>query len=81
MPYEHYVREKILKPLGIDVKKASFRLSDFKDREELVKHYAFNASYLKEWNQGLPQLNITKVFQLKQLIRKLLEFFLVESFA
>jgi CubicO group peptidase (beta-lactamase class C family) len=64
MPYEHYVREKILKPLGIGVKKASFRLSDFENREELVKHYAFNDSYLKEWNQALPQLNITKVIKL-----------------
>ena len=61
MPYEHYVREKILKPLGIDVKKAGFRLSDIEERESLVKHYAFNASYLEEWNQRLPQLNITKV--------------------
>ena len=64
MPYEHYVREKILKPLGIDVKKAGFRLSDIKDREELVKHYAFNTSYLEEWNRLMPQLNITKVTKL-----------------
>jgi CubicO group peptidase (beta-lactamase class C family) len=61
MPYEHYVREKILKPLGIDVKKTGFRLSDIEDKEELVKHYAFNVSYLEEWNKRLSQLNITKV--------------------
>ncbi|CAF4175181.1 unnamed protein product [Adineta steineri] len=36
------------------------RLSDIEDREELVKQYAFNTSYLKAWNQALPQLNITK---------------------
>lgn len=61
MPYEHYVREKILKPLGIDLNKAGFLLSNIEEREELVKHYAFNSSYLKEWNQALPQLNITQV--------------------
>jgi CubicO group peptidase (beta-lactamase class C family) len=73
MPYEHYVREKILKPLGIDLKKAGFCLSDIEDREELVKHYAFNTSYLEEWNQVLPQLNVTKVKQLEQLISKSFE--------
>ncbi|CAF1213250.1 unnamed protein product [Adineta steineri] len=60
MPYELYVKENILKPLDINVKKAGFRLSDIEDREELVKQYAFNTSYLKAWNQALPQLNITK---------------------
>jgi CubicO group peptidase (beta-lactamase class C family) len=65
MPYEHYVREKILKPLDIDVEKAGFRLSDIENREELVRHYAFNASYLEEWNERLPQLNVTKVKQTK----------------
>jgi CubicO group peptidase (beta-lactamase class C family) len=70
MPYEHYVREKILKPLGIELKKAGFRLSDIENREELVKHYAFNVSYLKDWNRLLPQLNVTEVNKLRQLIKK-----------
>ncbi|CAF1166839.1 unnamed protein product [Adineta steineri] len=60
MPYELYVKENILKPLDIDIKKAGFRLSDIDDREELVKHYAFNTLYFEAWNQALPQLNITK---------------------
>jgi CubicO group peptidase (beta-lactamase class C family) len=59
--YEQYIREKILKPLGIDVKKAAFRLSDIEDRENLVKHYTFNSSQPHDWNQMTPQLNITLV--------------------
>jgi len=58
--YEQYVRDKILKPLGIDVKKAGFRLSDIEDQTSLVKHYAFNSSQL-DWNKFTPQLNITQV--------------------
>ncbi|CAF3591669.1 unnamed protein product [Rotaria sp. Silwood1] len=62
MPYEHYVREKILKPLGIDVKKAGFRLADIENRQELVKHYVFNASYLDQWIQLATILNVTQVW-------------------
>ena len=61
MPYELYVREKILKPLGIDVKRAGYRLSDIENRDDLVKHYAFNASSLALWKQELPQINVSKV--------------------
>jgi CubicO group peptidase (beta-lactamase class C family) len=58
--YEQYVRDKILKPLGIDVTKAGFRLSDIEDHTNLVKHYAFNSSKF-DWNKFTPQLNVTQV--------------------
>ena len=61
MPYEYYVREKILRPLGIDVEKAAYRLSDIERRDELVKHYAFNASSFGLWQRELPQINISRV--------------------
>ncbi|CAF3147682.1 unnamed protein product [Rotaria sp. Silwood2] len=60
MPHEHYVREKILKLLGIDVKKAGFRLSDLDNRQQLAKHYVFNASYLDQWTLLAAILNVTK---------------------
>jgi len=59
--YEQYIKENILKPLGIDVKKAGFRLSDIEDQSNLVKHYSFNSSTLHDWNKFLPQLNVTQV--------------------
>ncbi|CAF4871495.1 unnamed protein product [Rotaria sp. Silwood1] len=58
MPFEEYVREKILKPLNIDTKKAGYRLSDIDNPDELVKHYAFNATLLDQWNGEWPQLNV-----------------------
>ncbi|UJR10029.1 hypothetical protein I4U23_014252 [Adineta vaga] len=59
MSYEQYVYEKILKPLNIDEKKASFRLKTFEDNQEtLVGHYVHNASYLQQFQQMGPQLNI-----------------------
>lgn len=61
IPYADYVREKILKPLGIDVKRAGFQLAEIENREDVVKHYAFNTSYLPLWRQELPQINITEV--------------------
>jgi CubicO group peptidase (beta-lactamase class C family) len=61
MSFDKYVKEKIMKPLNIDISKVGVRLSDFENREELVKHYvyALNASILNEWIQGMPQLNVT----------------------
>ena len=61
MPYTEYIREKILRPLGINVKNSGFRLSDIENREDLVKHYIFNSSYLPLWQEELPQLNISQV--------------------
>ena len=63
MPYEQYVKEYILKPLNIDIRKTGYRLTDFENREDLVKHYtyAFNESFLPVWNQLMPQLNITQI--------------------
>jgi CubicO group peptidase (beta-lactamase class C family) len=62
MPYEKYVQDKILKPLGIDEKKASYRLSNFQDnRKSLVGHYIYNASWLETYQQMAPTLNISLV--------------------
>ncbi|CAF3564774.1 unnamed protein product [Rotaria sp. Silwood1] len=63
MSFDEYVKEKIMKPLNVDISKVGVRLADFSNREELVKHYAysFNASNLNEWTQGLPQLNVTQL--------------------
>ncbi|CAF3957607.1 unnamed protein product [Rotaria sp. Silwood2] len=63
MPFDRYVKEKIMKPLSIDINKVGVRLADFSNREDLVKHYAyaFNASNLNEWTQGMPQLNVTQL--------------------
>ncbi|CAF0789515.1 unnamed protein product [Adineta ricciae] len=63
MPYSEYVKESILKPLGVDISKTGVRLSDFATTENFVKHYnyAFNASYLEGWKHFIPQLNITPI--------------------
>ncbi|CAF1299180.1 unnamed protein product [Rotaria sordida] len=43
--FEHYVQDKILKPLDIDEKKGGYRLSHFQDnKKNLVDHYIFNTS-------------------------------------
>lgn len=60
--FEKYVHENILKVLDIDEKKASYRLSDFQDESQnLVGHYVHNASWLKTFQEQMPQLNITRV--------------------
>lgn len=58
--YEKYIRDKILKPLKIDVRKAGFRLSDIDDQTNLVKHYTFNSSK-SDYNKFTPSLNLTEV--------------------
>jgi CubicO group peptidase (beta-lactamase class C family) len=62
MSFDKYVKERIIKPLNIDTSRVGVQLADFANREELVKHYAyaFNASHLNEWTQGMPQLNVTQ---------------------
>ncbi|CAF3046452.1 unnamed protein product [Rotaria sp. Silwood2] len=71
MPYDQYIKEFILKPLNIDIHKTGFRLSDFKNRKELVKHYvyAINESFLPLWSEEMPQFNITQI-----LVKALLSF-------
>jgi CubicO group peptidase (beta-lactamase class C family) len=60
--FEQYVQNKILKPLGIDEKKAGYRLSNFEDnKKSLVDHYIYNASWLETYQQRMPQLNISQV--------------------
>ncbi len=63
MPYDKYVKEHILKPLNINIRKTGVRLADFPNTDELVKHYAytFNSSFLQQWNQEMPQLNIIQM--------------------
>jgi CubicO group peptidase (beta-lactamase class C family) len=62
MSYIQYVKENILKPLGVDTNKIGVQLADFANTEDVVKHYsyAFNTSSLEWWNQRIPQLNITQ---------------------
>lgn len=60
--FEQYVHEKIFKPIGIQKNDASYRLSDFENRkEDLIKHYIYNASLLEQTQKMWPQLNITRV--------------------
>jgi CubicO group peptidase (beta-lactamase class C family) len=64
MPYIQYVKENILKPLGVDINKVGVRLADFlNNTDDFVKHYtyAFNSSYIPEWNQAIPGLNLTQL--------------------
>jgi CubicO group peptidase (beta-lactamase class C family) len=62
IPFEQYVREKILQPLGINKTDAGYRLSDFKNRKkDLIEHYLFNSSWLEQAQNLIPQLNITRV--------------------
>ncbi|CAF2239501.1 unnamed protein product [Rotaria magnacalcarata] len=62
IPFERYVREKILQPLGISKQDAGYRLSDFENRkQDLMEHYIFNSSWLEQAQNWLPQLNITRV--------------------
>lgn len=60
--YIDYVREQIIRPLGLDTTRIGVRIADFPDRQALVKHYAYahNASALAEWKKMIPQLNITQ---------------------
>jgi CubicO group peptidase (beta-lactamase class C family) len=61
--YEEYVKEKIIKSLGLESEQVGFRLSDLNDREALVTHYTYaeNAYSLDRWHQALLQLNITSI--------------------
>ncbi|CAF1470624.1 unnamed protein product, partial [Adineta steineri] len=63
MSYSQYVKEKILKPLGVDISKVGVRLSDFENTEDFVKHYAyvFNTTDLERWQQVMPRLNFTPI--------------------
>jgi CubicO group peptidase (beta-lactamase class C family) len=61
--YDEYVKENILKPLNIDTRKTGVRLSDFSNLDELVKHYGYavNSSFLQQWDEEMPQLNIIQL--------------------
>jgi CubicO group peptidase (beta-lactamase class C family) len=61
--YDQYVKEYIMKPLNGDIHRIGVRLTDFENREELVKHYVYavNESFLPLWHQELPQFNITQI--------------------
>jgi hypothetical protein len=63
MSFENYVKENIIKPLGIDPTRAGFRLADLANPDDLVNHYIYaaNASFLEGWNQEIPRLNITQI--------------------
>ena len=38
MSYEDFIRERILRPIGIDLRSSAFRLSNLADRADLVEH-------------------------------------------
>ena len=63
MSYEEYVKEKIVKPLNMTLKKTSYRLNDIEKRDDVVGQYSYlsNSSDEDQWKQGLPQLNLTKL--------------------
>ncbi|CAF1391738.1 unnamed protein product [Rotaria sordida] len=63
MSYIDYVKEKLLKPLGVNIDKVGVRLSDFANIEDLVKHYTYvvNRSYILDWNKQIRQLNIIQI--------------------
>lgn len=58
--FDKYVKDNIFKPLGIDIDKVGVRVSDFKDKEDLVKHYAYAPTNdnLLDWLTIMPQLNV-----------------------
>lgn len=60
--FETYLHEKILQRLCIDRTEASYRLSDFQERQnDLIEHFIFNTSWLGQAQDWLPQLNFTIV--------------------
>lgn len=63
IPYDQYVKEYIFKPLNVDTRKIGVRLTDFENREELVKHYLYaaNESFLSLLHEELPEFNITLI--------------------
>jgi CubicO group peptidase (beta-lactamase class C family) len=60
MRFEHYVQEKILKPLGITDKMGGYRLSNF-DQKHLVRNYLYNESISTGLDVFLKHLNATRV--------------------
>ncbi|UJR14496.1 hypothetical protein I4U23_001492 [Adineta vaga] len=59
--FEQYVQDRILKHLGIYEHEAGYRISNFENRkEDLVEHYIYNASWLEQFHQLVPQLNIVQ---------------------
>lgn len=59
--FERYVRANILKPLEIET---AFRLSDVKERVDLVRHYSYGSSNYDRWKSLMPRLNVTQVIHL-----------------
>jgi len=60
--FEQYIQDKILKPLGITENMGGYRLSNFDDnKENLVDHYIYNASWLQSYQDMAPQLNASRV--------------------
>lgn len=60
--FEQYVHEKLLNVLNIDESKAAYRLSYFENQKEnLVDHYLYNASWLEFYHHDVSQLNASLV--------------------
>jgi len=59
--FEEYAHTRILQPLGINRKQASYRLSDFQDgKYELLEHYVYNSSWLSTLREWVPSVNFTQ---------------------
>ena len=63
MPYIQYVKEKIMRPLGIGDNETGVRLADFPSTDDFVKHYMypFNATFVEFLKQFMPQFNYTQI--------------------
>ncbi|CAF1400015.1 unnamed protein product, partial [Didymodactylos carnosus] len=59
MPYDKYIREHIFKPLHLD--DATVALADLtpEQRENIVKHYAFNTT-VEEWSRFAPEIEFVE---------------------
>ena len=63
MPYMQYVKEKIMRPLGVRDDETGVRLADFSNRDDFVKHYMypFNATFVEYLQQSMPLFNYTQI--------------------
>lgn len=61
MSYEDFIREMTLRPLDIDLRTSSFRLSNLNCREDLVEHLTFNRSQLIHLQEQYPQLHFEEL--------------------
>ena len=63
MPYMQYVKEKIMRPLGVRDDETGVRLADFSNPDDFVKHYMypFNVTFVEYLKQLMPPFNYTQI--------------------